>query len=139
RQGGADNLFRRLTQARVNDFHSGITERARDDLRATIVAVQSGFGDDNADLLHLSFQLPASSFQLPASSFQLSASSLQLQASSVSFQLVAGGWRLMADGWRLAARSTASLRIPPKRPGARRTFRRRWHTRARPRAMDTWY
>src|SRR6185312_16873484 len=52
-QRGADDLLRPLTEARVDDLHARITQRARDDFGAAIVAVQSWFRDDNSNLLQM--------------------------------------------------------------------------------------
>ena len=48
---GLDDLLGRLVQARVDHLHAGVAQRARDDLRAAVVAVEAGLGDDDADLL----------------------------------------------------------------------------------------
>src|SRR5687767_15185487 len=48
----ADDLLGRLPQAGVDHFHPRVTQRARDDLGATVVAVQTGFGDDDSDFSH---------------------------------------------------------------------------------------
>ena len=63
-----DDLLGRLAQPGVDHFHPGVTQRARDHLRATIVAVQTGLGDDDANVAHqgLSSQLSALSYQLSA-------------------------------------------------------------------------
>src|SRR5207302_3756175 len=45
-----DDLLRRLMQARVDDLHAGVAQGTRDDLRATVVPVEAGLGDDDADL-----------------------------------------------------------------------------------------
>ena len=47
---GLDDLLRRLVQARVDDLHTGVAQRPGDDLRAAVVTVESGLGDDDADL-----------------------------------------------------------------------------------------
>ena len=47
-----DDLLGRLPQAGVDHFHAGVAQRARDDLRATIVAVEAGLRDDDTDLGH---------------------------------------------------------------------------------------
>ena len=47
---GLDDLLRRLVEARVDDLHPGVAQRARDDLRTPVVAVQAGFRDDDTDL-----------------------------------------------------------------------------------------
>ena len=46
---GLGDLLRRLMQAGVDHLHAGVPQGARDDLRAAVVAVQSGLGDDDAD------------------------------------------------------------------------------------------
>jgi hypothetical protein len=51
-QGGAGNHLGRLPQAGVNHFHTCIAQRARDDLGAAIVPIQSRLGDDNSQLTH---------------------------------------------------------------------------------------
>ncbi len=45
---GLHDLLGRLEKARVNHFHPGVAQGACDDLRATIVAVQARFSDDDA-------------------------------------------------------------------------------------------
>jgi hypothetical protein len=47
--GRGGDLLRRLAQARVDDFHAGIAQRARDDLGAAVVPVEARFGHENAD------------------------------------------------------------------------------------------
>jgi len=47
--GGLGDLLGRLVQARVDHLHTGIAQGAGDDLRAAVVTVQSGFGDDDPD------------------------------------------------------------------------------------------
>ena len=49
--GGGDHL-RRLMQPGVDDFHSGIAKRRGDDLRAAVVSVETGFGNEYADGTH---------------------------------------------------------------------------------------
>ncbi len=51
-QRGADDLLGRLPEAGVDHFHARVPQRARDDLGAAIVAIESWFGDDYSDLLH---------------------------------------------------------------------------------------
>jgi hypothetical protein len=46
--GGAYNLFRRLPKAGIDYFHTGISQRARDNFGATVMAIKSGFGDKDA-------------------------------------------------------------------------------------------
>src|SRR3954452_5994075 len=48
---GRDDLLGRLVQARVDDLHPGVAQRAGDDLRAPVVPVEAGLGDDDTDLL----------------------------------------------------------------------------------------
>jgi len=43
--GSLDDLLRRLVKTRVDDLHPGITQGSSDDLRAAIVAVQTGLCD----------------------------------------------------------------------------------------------
>ena len=43
--GRGDDLLRRLAQAGVDDFHAGVAQRARNDLRAAVVAIQPRFGN----------------------------------------------------------------------------------------------
>ena len=47
---GLDDLLGRLVQARVDHLHARVAQRAGDDLRAAVVAVEAGLGDDHADL-----------------------------------------------------------------------------------------
>ena len=47
-----DDLFRRLPEPGVDDFHAGVTQGARDDLRAAVVPVETGLGDDDSDFAH---------------------------------------------------------------------------------------
>src|SRR5207248_10830356 len=47
-QGGLRHLLGRLVQARVDDLEPGIAQRPGDHLRAPVVAVEAGFGDDDA-------------------------------------------------------------------------------------------
>src|SRR5450759_1154723 len=56
--GRGDDLLRGLAQAGVDDFHAGIAKRTRDDFRATVVSVQAGLGDENADLALAHWPLP---------------------------------------------------------------------------------
>ena len=44
-----DDLLGRLAQARVDDLHAGVAQRARDHLGAAIVPVEAGLGDDDSD------------------------------------------------------------------------------------------
>ncbi len=48
--GRLDDLLRRLVEAGVDDLHAGVAERPRDDLRAPVVSVETGLGDDDPDL-----------------------------------------------------------------------------------------
>ena len=57
-QGGLDDLLRRLVQAGVDDLHARVTQRAGDDLRPSVVAVQAGLRDDDADLAVLGHDAP---------------------------------------------------------------------------------
>jgi len=45
---GLDDLLGRLVQSRVHDLETGVAERSRDDLGATIVPIQARLGDDDA-------------------------------------------------------------------------------------------
>src|SRR5437763_13944388 len=47
-QGGLRHLLGRLVQARVDDLEPGIAQRPGDHLRAPVVPVEAGFGDDDA-------------------------------------------------------------------------------------------
>lgn len=47
--GGVDDHFRGLAEAGVDDFHTCVAEGACDDLCATVVAVEAGLGNENAD------------------------------------------------------------------------------------------
>src|SRR5205823_3833711 len=48
---GLDDVLRRLPEPGVDDLHAGIAQRAGDDLGPTVVAVESRFRDQDADLL----------------------------------------------------------------------------------------
>src|SRR5439155_21440008 len=48
---GLDDILRGLPQARIDDLHPRVAQRPGDDLRPAIVTVQSGFGNEDADLL----------------------------------------------------------------------------------------
>ena len=48
-RGRRDHLGR-LVKAGVDDLVAGVGERAGDDLRAAIVAVEAGLGDEDAEL-----------------------------------------------------------------------------------------
>src|SRR5256885_9972125 len=48
---GLDDVLRCLPQAGVDDLHPRVAQRPGDDLRPAIVTVQSGLGDEDADLL----------------------------------------------------------------------------------------
>src|SRR5881396_1301027 len=48
---GLDDVLRRLPEARIDDLHPRVAQRPGDDLRPAIVTVQSGFGNEDADLL----------------------------------------------------------------------------------------
>src|SRR5437870_5395160 len=48
---GLDDILRGLPQARVDDLHPRVAQRPGYDLRPAIVTVQSGLGDEDADLL----------------------------------------------------------------------------------------
>src|SRR5439155_591047 len=48
---GLDDVLRRLPQAGVDDLHAGVAQRAGDDLGPAVVAVESRFRDQDADLL----------------------------------------------------------------------------------------
>ena len=47
--GRGYDLFWRLVKASIDDFEAGIPKSPRDDLRSTIMTVQSGFCDQNSD------------------------------------------------------------------------------------------
>jgi hypothetical protein len=47
---GLHDLVGRLVEAGVNHFHAGVTQRARDDLRAAVVPVEPGLRDHDSDL-----------------------------------------------------------------------------------------
>jgi hypothetical protein len=36
-------------QARVDDFHAGVTQRSRDDFRAAVMPVQAGLPNEDAN------------------------------------------------------------------------------------------
>jgi hypothetical protein len=40
----------------IDDFHAGIPERRRNDLGATVVAVEAGLGDENSNWSHVGIQ-----------------------------------------------------------------------------------
>jgi hypothetical protein len=44
------DLLRRLVQTRVDHLHAGVSQRPRDDLRAPVVAVETGLRDHHSDL-----------------------------------------------------------------------------------------
>ena len=46
------DLLGRLPQAGVDDFHAGVAQRPRDDLRAAIVPVEPRLGDDDSQFAH---------------------------------------------------------------------------------------
>jgi hypothetical protein len=48
--GGLGDHLRCLVQARVDHLEAGVAERARDDLGASVVPVETGFGDEDAQL-----------------------------------------------------------------------------------------
>src|SRR3990170_4832344 len=48
---GLDDVLRRLPQSRVDDLHPRIAERAGDDLRPAVMAIQAGLRDEDAYLL----------------------------------------------------------------------------------------
>src|SRR5258707_207740 len=52
--GGRDDHFGGLTEAGVDDLHASVAEGSGDDLCAAVVAVEAGFGDEDADggLIH---------------------------------------------------------------------------------------
>ena len=50
-QRGLGDHLRRLADAGVDDLHAGVAQGARDDLRAAVVAVEPGLGDEDADLV----------------------------------------------------------------------------------------
>ena len=45
----ARDHLRRLVEAGVDDLHAGITQRGGDDLRAAVVAVETGLGDEHSN------------------------------------------------------------------------------------------
>ena len=47
--GGSDDHLRGLTEASVDHLHAGVAEGAGDDFCAAVVAVEAGFGDEDAD------------------------------------------------------------------------------------------
>ena len=47
--GGGDDHLGGLAEAGVDDFHAGVAEGAGDDFGAAVVAVEAGFGDEDAD------------------------------------------------------------------------------------------
>jgi hypothetical protein len=47
---GRGDHFGSLTEAGVNDFHARVAEGSGDDLGAAVVAVETGLGDEYADL-----------------------------------------------------------------------------------------
>ena len=47
---GLDDLLRSLVEPRVDDLHACVAQRTRDDLRATIVSVETGLCDHDSDL-----------------------------------------------------------------------------------------
>ena len=49
--GGGGDHFGGLVQAGVDDLHAGVAQGAGDDFGATVVAVEAGFGDEDADFL----------------------------------------------------------------------------------------
>ena len=49
--GGRDHL-RRLMQSGINDFHARVAERGGDDLRAAIVTVEAGLGNEYSNWTH---------------------------------------------------------------------------------------
>ena len=50
-RGGRDHL-RCLMEASVDDLHTGVAQRSRNDLRAAVVAIETRFGDQHADWTH---------------------------------------------------------------------------------------
>ena len=61
--GGGDDHLRRLAKAGVDDLHSGVAEGAGDDFRATVVAVEAGFCDKDADWSRISHRGASISFE----------------------------------------------------------------------------
>jgi hypothetical protein len=47
---GLHDLLGRLVQARVDDLHAGVAQRAGDDLGPAVVSVEAWLGHDDADL-----------------------------------------------------------------------------------------
>ena len=45
---GRGDLLGGLVEARVDDLHPGVSQRPGDDLDAAVVAVEAGFGDEDA-------------------------------------------------------------------------------------------
>src|ERR1700675_1056506 len=53
-QRGVNDHFRGLAKASVDDLHAGIAESSSDYFRSPVVAVQTGFGDQHPDTIHIS-------------------------------------------------------------------------------------
>ena len=43
--GGGRNHLGRLVEAGIDDFHAGVAQCCSDDLRTTVMTVETGFGD----------------------------------------------------------------------------------------------
>ena len=57
-QRGIDDHFRGLPEAGIDNLHAGIAQRASDDLRAPVVSVEAGFGDQDPDsMIHKRLRL----------------------------------------------------------------------------------
>ena len=52
-----DDLLRSLPKARVDNLHPRIPQGASDNFGATVMTVETGLGDDDADFSHLDFGL----------------------------------------------------------------------------------
>ena len=56
--GGRRDHLGRLMQTGVHHFHAGVAERGGDDLRAAIMAVEAGLGDQHANRARRSQECP---------------------------------------------------------------------------------
>ncbi len=50
---GLDDLLRSLVQPRVDDLHARVAQRPGHDLRAAVVTVETGLGDDDSITLEV--------------------------------------------------------------------------------------
>ena len=48
-----DDLLRRLPKARIDDLHAFVTERPANDLRASVVTIETRLGNNYADFVHV--------------------------------------------------------------------------------------